>query len=346
MKKVVSLMIIFALLLTLTACAGNAKPDTVVTSFCNAMQKFDSVAMASYTQEGSDVQSPLDDSDELTSQIIDYLTTSASEMKYSIEKSEIINDTAKVTVKYSFVDLSPIVTATLGEYFQQAIAMSLGGADEETITQLFGTIFKEKIESVSAGTAETTVEFECVKSDNEWKIKAVPDDALNVLTCNMYSAFDSFSNDFEEITNDEDTAEVEEEDYVWADIPFGEEVELATIRIRLTDVTEDTQLNSSYSDTSAQEGTKFVIITAEIENITKSPLSFNNDLPLCDDQGRSYNPYEDAFWYVDNSFSYVELAPSITQTGAMIYVVPEDAVGYYLTVIKAGTNEAYRLLTD
>lgn len=347
MRKLVIFVLVSSILLSLSACAVNAKPDTVVDSFCKAMQKLDFDGMSACTKAGVNaIEFPSDDSDVFTNQIIDYLSSAASKMTYSIEKSEIDGDIATVTVKYNYVDATPILSASLSEYFQQAFAMALSGASEDAMAQIFNTIFTEKIKSVSNGTSEVIVDYQCKKTEDGWRITNAPDDALNVITCNIYSTFDSMKSSFEDNLSGVGEDDVEEKEYVWRDIPIETEVDLATIKIRIIDVIESEELKGEYSSTTAPEGTKFVIFTAEIENITKSSISFNNDLPLYDGQERRYEPYSDAYWYIDNSFSYVDLAPNIRQTGTLIYNVPDDCVSYFLTVGKSGTNEGFRLLTN
>lgn len=76
----------------------------------------------------------------------------------------------------------------------------------------------------------------------------------------------------------------------------------------------------------------------------KSPISFNNDLPLKDKKDRTYTSYGEVYWYVDNSFNYKELAPNIPMTGTFVYNVPIDSDDYYLEVSKSGTNQAFNLL--
>ena len=98
-----------------------------------------------------------------------------------------------------------------------------------------------------------------------------------------------------------------------------------------------------YEPDVAQEGTKFVVLSVEIENITKSTLDFNNTINLYDSQEREYQPYSDAHWYFDETFTYTDLAPNIKTTGTFVYQVPTDAEKYYLAIAKSGTNEAYRM---
>ena len=91
----------------------------------------------------------------------------------------------------------------------------------------------------------------------------------------------------------------------------------------------------------AQDGTKFVVFSVLIENITKDTLNFYND--LTDSQGRKYDPYADAFWYFDENFCYTDLAPNTAKRGVFVYNVPTDSADYYLSVLKAGTDDGYRL---
>ena len=80
-----------------------------------------------------------------------------------------------------------------------------------------------------------------------------------------------------------------------------------------------------------------------VENTTKDTMSFDNDLVLTDSQGRNYDPFSDALWYYDESFCYTDLAPNIAKSGVFVYNVPVDSADYYLSVLKAGTDDGYHL---
>lgn len=340
MKKVNLLFLFLALVLLFTGCAAREKPDVVVTAFSTALQKLDYEGMAKCVISSDEViKEPFEDYDEFSTQLFTYLSTASSKMKFAIEKSEVGDETATVTVKYTYIDATPIIAAALGDYFQQAFAMAFSGADEELLGNLFGSIFTEKVSSVTTNTAETTIDFKCIMTNEGWKISEVPEAVADVFTCNITKAFSSFN-------ESQGSIEDGETEWVYQDVPLGEEVELATIKIRLTKVEESKELKSGFSKITAPNGSIFVFVHAEIENITKTPLDFNNDLSLYDDQGRQYSPYKDAYMYEGNSFSYVELAPNIEQVGALIYNVPEDSKGYYFKVAKRDTNLAYDLLTE
>ena len=201
----------------------------------------------------------------------------------------------------------------------------------------------EKTKSVEAGSATADVTFNCVKVDGDWKITSFSEEdeeaITNILTSNIASAFEGFSDAF-------DDADVEEapENTVWHDVPLGQEVELATIKICVTGCEEKNELKAEYFEPEvAQEGTKFVVFSVVIENTTKDSLNFNNDLVLTDSQGRNYDPYSDAMWYFDETFSYTDLAPNIAKSGVFVYNVPADSADYYLSVLKADTDDGYHL---
>ena len=95
----------------------------------------------------------------------------------------------------------------------------------------------------------------------------------------------------------------------------------------------------------ADEGTKFVIITVKIENISKNPLYIGDAFILTDNQGRNYNSFDDATLY-NEEIAYKDISPSMSQTGTMTYHVPADSVGYYLVAGKSGTNQVFHMYVE
>ena len=347
MKKVVSLALALLLALPRAGCSGS-KPDTVVTTFCSAVQAFDFEKAATCMVNGSeDLEDPYDDAEmeeDLSSeQVMTYLKECASKMTYKIGESKVDGESATVPVSFTYVDAGPVITSALGEYITQAFAMAFSGADDAQMEELFGNIFMEKAKSVEADSATADITFNCVKVDGDWKIASFSEEdeeaITNILTSNIASAFEGFGDSF-------DDADVEEapENTTWHDVPLGQEVELATIKICVTGCEEKNELKAEYFEPKvAQEGTKFVVFSVVIENITKDSLNFDNDLVLTDSQGRNYDPYSDALWYFDETFSYTDLAPNIAKSGVFVYNVPADSADYYLSVLKADTDDGYHL---
>lgn len=355
-RKGLCVIMVGLLLVALVGCGAVAKPESMVSKYCDALKAFDMESAATcfasgdanienpYTEEAAESQ------DIFTEQALEYLKKRAQEMTYTVGESAIDGDSAVVPVTFTYVDASPVISSAFGEYISQAFALALGGADETTLGSLFGTIFMEKTESVSTGTATATVEFECIKDGKEWKLQDLSEDTKyeigNIITCNLLKSLEAFNNNFNGEGLDDSAAE-ETEDLVWSDVPAGQTLELATVKMAITGCAETDKLTHKYLDPDvAAEGTKFVVLTVELENITKSTLDFSNDICLYDSQDREYQPYSDALLYFDETFTWAELAPNIKTTGTFVYHVPADAADYYLVTAKSGTNEAYRLYAE
>ncbi|MBQ2777046.1 MAG: hypothetical protein IJF50_06040, partial [Peptococcaceae bacterium] len=124
-----------------------------------------------------------------TKQTVAYFTNCANEMTYTVGEPAIEGDKAVVPVTFTYVDVSPVVSAALEEYLPQAFMLSFSSVDDSVVKDLFDTIFAEKIESVATETATVTVEFVCVKQEKEWKMQGLSDTARNemnnILSCNI-----------------------------------------------------------------------------------------------------------------------------------------------------------------
>ena len=189
-----SLILALVMVLSLVSCSKEKGPDSTITAFCNAMKTYDTAAMKNCVVGGSEIEDDFSLSEEMPAGILEHFVKLAGKMSYSITASEVNETTATVTVKFNYSDITPIMTATMGEYLAQAFALAFSGASDETMDTLFETIFAEKSASVEPTTAEKTVIFSCEKTDSGWKISDIPEDALHVLTCNIASAFEGLAN--------------------------------------------------------------------------------------------------------------------------------------------------------
>ena len=66
-----------------------------------------------------------------------------------------------------------------------------------------------------------------------------------------------------------------------------------------------------------------------------------SDFTLYDHEERQYTPYAEAMLYSD-SIQYRSLAPSIPESGTIVYQVPEDSQDYYFALGKSGTDDYFR----
>ena len=200
MRKQISVLLAITLAITsFSGCMGN-KPENIVDKFCASMIAFDEEAASQYTIDGkidvniSYLESTTDDGINIEP-ITNYIKENASKITYEIGEVTTESDSAVVPVQFTFVDASPIMIATVGDYISQALLLTLSGADEATIEALIVTIFDEKVDTVDTTETTANINFECEKVDGDWKIAPLSDEDQEtltaVLTCNITNAAES-----------------------------------------------------------------------------------------------------------------------------------------------------------
>ena len=198
MKKLGMFCLTLLLCVSLFGCS-KPKPDPVVTSFCDAMQQYDFEAMkACMTADWDESQDDLfSEEEEMEEESMLILKECAAKMTYEIESSEVTDDTANVTVSFTYQDLSPMLTNVMGEYIQQAFAMAFtgAGADEETMSTLFDTIFREQYDAAELTTITESMTFGCENTEEGWKIATIPEEFVDVATANMVQALEDLASD-------------------------------------------------------------------------------------------------------------------------------------------------------
>lgn len=127
----------------------------------------------------------------------------------------------------------------------------------------------------------------------------------------------------------------------------GDELVMATGNLKVNSSEEKQTLSGTYgSPKVAKEGTKFVVVSLDVMNTTKSAFTFFPDdvFKMVDNQGREFTTYNDSIGAVDNYLDVRELAPSVKETGFIVYEIPTDATGYGLITAKGGTKELYKIV--
>jgi len=81
MKRILSLFMVIAMLLSVTACSS-PKPHTVVEKFCDAMKKFDIQVMSECVKGGMGPDDIFgEDSDDMEQALLDYMKKCAENIK-------------------------------------------------------------------------------------------------------------------------------------------------------------------------------------------------------------------------------------------------------------------------
>jgi hypothetical protein len=125
----------------------------------------------------------------------------------------------------------------------------------------------------------------------------------------------------------------------------GEDVELATLKIKINSVEEKKAITDSFGDsTSASDNSNFVVLDTTITNVTNEGFDFDsNGIKITDNQGRKFDPYDDTIGGIKNYLEMRDLQPSISETGMMVFEIPNDAESYSMDIGKKDTKEIYRI---
>ncbi len=135
-----------------------------------------------------------------------------------------------------------------------------------------------------------------------------------------------------------------EEKMVTTQKTVGDDIQLATIKVKVTNSEEKKTISSSYGTPKvAKDGTKFVIVSMDITNTTNSKFSLPADFLLIDSKGREFSTYSDAIGSVEDYLDYRDLSPSVKESGVYVYEIPTDATSYSLTFVKAGSKDLYQV---
>lgn len=351
MKKV---WIIFGLLtgiLCFTGCS-NQNAESTVQSFCESMTKFDLDGMKEKMINDDEIMDNSMKNSGFSSVLLDLCKDNAKQIKYSIVDSKEDGNTAKVKVKFEYMDVEPLLTVTMAEYMQKGMALALSGKemDESTGETLFSETLKEKMTTVKGKTIKKTIELSCKNEDGKWKIVQVPAGVLDVMTANISHWIKnmgekiSFEGNNEEISGDGDDSEQSDElEKVTIDVSLGSVAALKTMKLKVNSVSETSELKTEYDKTLAPTGTKYVVFQLEVENTTKKPFNMDTDsMVLVDTQERTFNQADDVYCSIDDLIEYEEIAPNIKKTGSLVFNVPTDATNYCLLVAEEDSNERYQ----
>ena len=339
MKRTISLVVCILLLINLTSCGAKGKPEPIVRRFCDAMQSYDLAEMQKCTVfTGDAVPTFFDDTAPASRALYQYITECASKMEYTIESSSFSKDTGLVTVSFSYLDATTVVNSAIAEFVSQMFVFAFTNADDTIIEATFSGMLTNKAAEIEPTVLKEVVTFPCKYTDDGWKITEVPEEILNILTCNIQSTGKAL----EALGTDDGTDNTPKE-IVWHDVRAGTIIELATLKVRVLETKEATSITCGDSTETASKGAKFVILTVELENLTKDTIRFSmSDYPFSDSNDRTYEPFDDGMWILGDALHYTDLAPNVPQIGHIIYKVPTDSTNYHFDIIKADTTDGYR----
>ncbi len=354
MRKLKSFLSI--LVVVLLAGCSTAKPESTVSAFIEAGKKFDLVKMAetvnpskvsdkekieSLTQEGNN---PIN---QYQNYFLEYLRENAAKITYTVNNTIIEGEKATVSVDFKYVNGSPLIKSTIEEIFTKAMSMAFSGEEvsDEEMREMFVSAMKDQQQSIEESFVEKSIDIKLVQVDKKWYIDESSDELLDVFTSN----FISVGNELEEAMNpsDDDSEDLtfmeqaKKDNMTIITKAIGDEITLTTIKLKINEMEEKQTITREYgSSVTAKEGTKFVVVNADITNITDKAFSMSPNLLIADSEERLFKA-ADAILILDDYLDYRELSPNIKETGSWLYELPQDSASLSLVTQKSGTNELY-----
>lgn len=203
-KKLCSLLLILALVLSFSACS-TPSPTEVTTAFLQAVKEQNTEDMADLYAEGSwslseeaGEEADLEEDDELSQYSMDEVFPKLSEFDYEVLEEKIDGEKATVDVKITTYNLGDTFTAFVGEYLAQALTLAFSDADEDAIAALGASLFKEKAADMEKTYTET-VSIPLSQVDGAWVVDEIDEESplINALTGGLIDALDTLENSFE-----------------------------------------------------------------------------------------------------------------------------------------------------
>ena len=221
-KKGIAGLIVFVLVLVLAIGGGagyyiyqRKLPQETVTQFLVSMQKMDLDKMASLLQS-SDL-SALDNADIRDEAFTEFFKSINQKMSFKLTKTDfdIQNGTARITAHIKYIDGTSIYKDTITEFLRQVVSTAFSGEQmtEEETQQKLASILNEKASDAEDVFSETDIIYPLIKTDNTWKIVALDEETVKIMSANFKSVEDEINrslSDTNDDSSDDTSAEVSE----------------------------------------------------------------------------------------------------------------------------------------
>ena len=203
-KKLLSLLLIAALVLSFTAC-DTPSPTEVTTSFLQAIKEQNTEAVASvYADSNFSIaevlgeEADLESEDEISKYFTDEVFPKLLEFDYEVLEEKIDGEKATVDVKITTYTLGDAFTAFFGDYLTQAFALAFGDASDEAMESLAISLLKEKIGAMEKTYSET-VTIALSQKDGAWVIDELDDDSpfVNAVLGGMIKSVETLEGAFD-----------------------------------------------------------------------------------------------------------------------------------------------------
>ena len=192
------------LLLILILIAGAAigyyfyersQPAKELDKYLTGIQSLDFDTMESMLQSAD--LSALDNADVRNATYESFFKSINAKMTWKITKTRFSfqDGTAEVTARIRYVDGSDIYRETVTEFLRQIVSSAFSGeslTEQETQDKL-AAILIEKASSLEDKFSETDIVYPMIKVNGQWKVTALDDETVKIMSANFKSVEDEIS---------------------------------------------------------------------------------------------------------------------------------------------------------
>lgn len=192
MKKVLSLLTVFVLIISMTAC-GKSDPKASVSGFLGALKNSNIEEMSKYIvpdSEENGIEEVFDSGDEFSEEAF---KIAFSKLDYKILSSSVDGNTAVVETEINAPNLGKIMTELIQEALPLVFASAFSeDASDDDVSDFMNTLFLDKVNSDDMPMVKKTVKINLVEENGNWLIN--PDnDFVNAITGNLMQMGEMFN---------------------------------------------------------------------------------------------------------------------------------------------------------
>ena len=218
-KKKHTGLIIFIIILLLAVGAGvgwyyleRKQPQKTVETFLESVKNMDFDKMSTLLQ--SNDLSALDDADIRSEAYSEFFKNINSKMTSKIIRTSfnIQNGTARITVRFRYIDGTDIYKETISEFLKQIVSTAFSGQElsEAETQQKLASILQKKAASLEDKFSETDIVYPVIKTGDGWKIVALDDETVKIMSANFKNVEDEINQELSTIEEGQDPAGVPE----------------------------------------------------------------------------------------------------------------------------------------
>ena len=203
MKRIVSLILAFAMLLCLCGCGEEEKAKEAVCGMMDAIKALDYDAANKYIDLS---QIKLDDGEVLTNDAGKQIGNALfDKLSYEIVSTQPVDDeTVKVTTKITAVDMSTVIPEYAAAMLSYAFSYALSSEkpSDEEIEQKNVELFAEAVKNNADKKVTTQVDITVKEADGAWKVQS-DEDFVNALLGGLKGAAKKIEDSMNNLGNEE-----------------------------------------------------------------------------------------------------------------------------------------------